>query len=80
MSSKESEVCFADFDKVIVGTTGELSVQMYPGGAYMDATSGQVISGISTDQSVMVGRIRTDINVRYRGAEVVWLQGVTWGA
>lgn len=80
LSSKESEVCFADFDKVIIGDTEELSVTPYLGGAYYDTNSGTIISGISNDQTVVVGKTRSDINCRFRGAEVVWLQGVTWGA
>jgi HK97 family phage major capsid protein len=78
LSSKESEVCFGDFDKVIIGVTGELAIQPYLGGAYHDGSS--VVSGISQDQTVIVGSLRSDINCRYRGSEIVWLRGVTWGA
>jgi HK97 family phage major capsid protein len=78
LSSKESEICFADFDKVLIGVTGELTIQPYVGGAYYDGSS--VVSGISQDQTVIVGGIRSDLNCRFRGNEVVWLRGVTWGA
>lgn len=78
LSSKETEVIFADFDKILIGTTGGLTIQVIPFGAYNDGST--VISGISTDQTVVAGTIRSDIGARYRGKEIAYLKGVTWGA
>ncbi len=78
LSSKESEVIFADFDKIVIGKTGELSVQVVPFAAYNDGNS--VVSGLSTDQTAIAGCLRSDIGARYRGLEIAVLRGVTWGA
>lgn len=80
LSSKESELCFADWYSVLVGRTENLSIQAVPYGTYYDQATAGLISGISTDQTIILAKERADINVRYRGAEVTWLQGVTWGA
>jgi HK97 family phage major capsid protein len=78
LSGKESEVLFADFDKVIIGDTQELMIEPFRGGAYYDGSTIQ--SGISNDQTVIVGQTRSDINERYRGASIANLTRVTWGA
>lgn len=80
LSGKESEILFADFDRIIIGDTQELSVEPYRGGAYYDSTTSQIVSGISNDQTVVVGQLRSDINARYRGQEITNLSQVTWGA
>lgn len=80
LSAKESEILFADFDRVIIGDTEELVILPYPGGSYYDPNVGQVVSGISNDQTVIVAQSRSDIGCRYRGAEVANMQRVTWGA
>ena len=80
LSGKESEVLFADFDRVIIGDTQELTIVPYLGGAYYDSNAGAMVSGISNDQTVVVGQLRSDINARYRGAEITNLTQVTWGA
>lgn len=78
LSSKETEVCYADFDKILVGNTGELSVVPFLGGSYHDGSN--IISGISQDQTIVAGKLRSDLGARFRGAEIAWLKGVTWGA
>jgi HK97 family phage major capsid protein len=80
LSGKESEITFSDFDKVIIGDTQELVIEPFRGGAYYDSGLSQVVSGISNDQTVVVGQTRADINERYRGAATVNLSRVTWGA
>jgi len=77
-SSKESEIIFADFDKILIGTEGGLEIDVEKYAAYHDGTT--VISGLSTDQTVIAGTLRSDIAARYRGAEIAIIRGTTWGA
>lgn len=80
LSAKESELIFADFDRIIIGDTQELTIMPFLGGAYYDNVSAQIVSGISNDQTVVVGQLRTDINARYRGLEITQIDQITWGA
>jgi len=80
LSGKESEILFADFDRIIIGDTQELTIMPFMGGSYFDTATGLQISGISNDQTVIVGQMRSDIGARYRGAEIVNMTQVTWGA
>lgn len=80
LSSKESEVLFADFSKIVIGDTQELSIQPFPGGTYYDDVAATFVSGISSDQTVVVAQSRSDIAARYRGQEICLLTQCTWGA
>lgn len=74
----ESEVMFADFNSLIIGETKAITISAYEGGAYQEG--GAVVSGISTDQTVIKGTARHDFGARYRGAEISVLTTVDWGA
>ena len=70
-----SELYFADFSSLIIGENTQLLVDVFPGGAYHDGTN--VVSGISSDQTVMRVLARHDFGARYRGKEIVVLN-VDW--
>ena len=72
-----SEIYFADFASLIIGENTQLLVDVFPGGAYYDGTT--VVSGISTDQTVMRVLERHDFGARYRGKEISVLT-VDWGS
>ncbi len=72
-----SEVYFADFASLIIGENTQLLVDVFPGGAYHDGTN--VVSGISSDQTVMRVLERHDFGARYRGKEVAVLT-TDWGS
>lgn len=72
-----SELYLADFNSLIIGENTQLLVDVFPGGAYHDGTN--VVSGISSDQTVMRVLARHDFGARYRGKEISVLM-VDWGA
>ena len=78
LQSKESEIIFADFDKILIGNAGGLVIDSERYGTYHDGTT--VISGLSTDQTVIAGTLRSDIGARYQGSEIAVIRGTTWGA
>lgn len=71
-----SEITLADFSEVFIGEAYGLEFEVFPGGAYVDAT-GQLISGISTDETVMRALVQHDINMRQQSAVAV-LDRVRW--
>ena len=74
----ESEVYFADFGSLIIAENTQLMVDVFDGGAYFDGS--QVVSGISTDQTILRAIARHDFGARYRGKEIAVITGVDWGA
>lgn len=74
----ESEVYFADFSGLLIGENTQLIIDVFAGGAYYDGA--QVVSGISTDQTVIRAIARHDFGARYRGKEIVVITNVDWGA
>lgn len=71
-----SEIYLADFSSLVIGENTQLIVDVFPGGAYHDGAS--IVSGISSDQTVMRVLARHDFGARYRGKEIVVLN-VDWG-
>ena len=71
-----SEVYLADFAEVIIGEAHGLELDVFPGGAYVD-NSGNLVSGVSNDQTVMRAIIQHDMNMRQEAAAAV-LTGVRW--
>lgn len=71
-----SEVYMADFAEVYIGEAYGLEIDVFPGGAYVDAT-GALVSGISTDETVMRAIVQHDINMRQQPAVAV-LTGARW--
>lgn len=74
----ESEVYFANFDSLILAESDQLSLEVFPGGAYHDGSN--VISGISQDQTVIRAIQRHDFNSRFRGLDVAYMSAVKWGS
>lgn len=77
-NNNESEVYFADFASLVIAESSQLQVSVYEGGAFQDG--GAVVSGISTDQTVIRAIARHDFGARQRGNEISVITAVTWGA
>lgn len=77
-SSDESEVYFGDFSGMVIAENTQLLIEPFPGGAYHDGSN--VVSGISTDQTVIRSIARHDFGLRYRGKEAVRIDAIDWGA
>lgn len=74
----ESEVYFGEASEQIIAENTQLVVQAFPGGAYVDSNS-TVVSGISSDQTVIQVIERHDFNLRHTTSFSV-LTTVKWGA
>lgn len=74
----ESEIYFGPFSQYLLGVKDEMIVQMFPGGAYNDA-SGNVVSGISNGTTPVRATSRHDFKVRYTNGFVI-LTTVKYGA
>ena len=74
----ESEVYFVDFSSVIIAESSTLQVSVFEGGSFDDGT-GNIVSGISTDQTLIRSIARHDLGCRQRGAEVSVIDEVTYG-
>lgn len=75
--TNESKNYLADFGHLIIGEAGGLEVDAIKGAAYHDGSS--VVSGVSQDQTVIVGKRRIDFQARFRGKEIAVMTGVKWG-
>ncbi|EAO1993187.1 phage major capsid protein [Salmonella enterica] len=74
--SNESEIYFADFNDVLIGDEGIMTVDFSREAAYVDADGGMV-SSFSRNQSVI--RVVTDHDIGFRHVEGLVLgTGVTW--
>jgi HK97 family phage major capsid protein len=72
----ETEIYLADFDSLIIGEQTQLEISVFEGGTYHDGT--QLVSGISTDQTVMRAIAKHDFGCRYRGKEVAVINACDW--
>ena len=63
-------------DQVVIGDSLSLELEVFPNAAWV--SGGNVVSGISTDQSVIRAIAKHDIGLRYDVAGVC-VTGVTWG-
>lgn len=77
-NSDESEIYFADLSGAVIAENTSLLIEPFPGGAYHDGSN--VVSGISTDSTVIRSIARHDFGARYRGNEFVVITEVDWGA
>ena len=75
--TNESEIYFGDFAQFVIGENTQLLIDVWPGGAYFDGT--QVVSGISTDQTVIAATARHDCALRHDKAFAI-ITAVDWGA
>jgi len=77
-NNNESEIYFADFASLVIAESSQLQVSVYEGGAFNDG--GGVVSGISTDQTVIRAIARHDFGARQQGREIAVMTAVTIGA
>lgn len=77
-STDVSRIFFGDFAQFIIGESAALSVEVFPNATYDATGSGNIVSGISSDQSVIRAKAKHDFAVRYPGAFVVI--STRWGA
>jgi HK97 family phage major capsid protein len=76
-STNESEVYISKMTDVLFGETGEMAVETFANAAYYNGSA--VVSGVSSDQSVVRAKMRHDMNVRHEES-VAYLSAVKWGA
>lgn len=75
-AGSETEIYFADFADVVIGETGEMTIDFSKEATYNDA-SGTLVSAFSRNQSVL--RVVTGNDVGFRHLEGLQLgTGVTW--
>lgn len=72
----ESEVYFQEMTQTILADTLEMQLDIFPGGAYHDGSG--VVSGISTDQTVVRAISKHDFALRHPESGSV-IEAVTWG-
>ena len=73
----QTEVYFADFSSLVIAENTSMEISVYEGGAFNDGTN--IISGISTDQTVIRALARHDFGARQRGQEISVITAVDWG-
>ena len=74
--SNETEIYFADFADVVIGETGEMSIDFSREATYNDST-GTLVSAYSRNQSVL--RVVTGNDIGFRHLEGLQLgTGITW--
>lgn len=77
-TSDASRILFGDFSQFIIGESAALAVEAFPNATYDSTGAGNLVSGISNDQSVLRAKAKHDFNMRYPGAFVVVKN--RWGA
>lgn len=75
-NGKSGELYLAEHSEILVGDTGEFTLDVFPGGAYYDGSAVQ--SGISLRQTVIAASLRHDVAARQGGNEIVVLLN-SWG-
>ena len=78
VAGDESEIYLAEFATLIIGENTQLLIDVFPGGAYHDGSS--VVSGISSDQTVIRTIARHDFGARHNGKEIAVITDVDWAA
>lgn len=77
-SSIDSKVYFANFADLIIGENEDLIIDVFPGGTY-DSGGGTMISGVSSDQTVVRVISLHDFGASFRGKEIALIETVRWG-
>ena len=77
VGTNESELYLFDASTLVIGENSSIIIDVFEGGAYFDGSA--VVSGISTDQTVVRAIAKHDFGARYRGQEIVVLTN-KWGA
>ena len=73
-----SRLIFGDFAQFLIGESLGMEVEMFPNATYDSTGGGVIVSGISSDQSVIRAIAKHDFGMRYRKAFVV--VRLRWGA
>jgi HK97 family phage major capsid protein len=69
LGGTDSESYFTAFNQFLMGDTMRMELQVFPGGAYYDGA--QIVSGISTDQTVIRALTEHDFALRHDLANAV---------
>jgi HK97 family phage major capsid protein len=77
MTNDTTEIYFADFSSLVIAENTQLIIDVFEGGTYFDGS--QMVSGISTDSTVIRALARHDFGARYRGKEISVIQEIDWG-
>lgn len=77
-TTDESRIILGDFDQFIIGESLNMEVEAFPNASYDSTGAGAIVSGISSDQSVVRSIQKHDFGLRYRASFVV--VAVRWGA
>lgn len=77
-STDVTRIVFGDFDQFIIGESMGLEVEMFPNATYDSNGAGTIVSGISSDQSVVRAIAKHDFNLRHTKSFVV--VSARWGA
>lgn len=72
----ETELYFAEMTECIIGDVMDLAIEVFPNGAYHDGSA--VVSGISTDQTVVRAISRHDFGLRHPEAASL-IEAIDWG-
>jgi len=76
VGTNETEIYFADFNDVVIGETGEMSIDFSREATYNDST-GTLVSAYSKNQSVL--RVVTGNDIGFRHLEGLQLgTAITW--
>jgi len=75
----ESEVYFADMDKIVIGDDETIQIDVFDGAAYVDS-AGTVRSAVSQNQTVIRALLSTDLGARQRGEEISVIEAVKWSS
>lgn len=75
-SGDKTEIYFVDFSSTIIAEADTIEVSVFEGGAYFDGST--VVSGISTDQTVVRALERHDFGARQRGQEIAVIKEVAY--
>lgn len=74
----ESEIYFVDADTIVIGEDEQIRIEMFNGAAYVDAT-GNVVSAVSQNMTVMRAVAMHDLGARQRGKEISIIEAAKWG-
>ncbi|WP_434300607.1 phage major capsid protein [Corallococcus exiguus] len=72
-----SELYLVDMAEVLIGESMALEIDVFPNGSF--TRGGQVVSGISTDQTVLRAITKHDLAMRHRLSGVV-VKDLSWGS
>ncbi|NVJ20644.1 phage major capsid protein [Myxococcus sp. AM011] len=74
--NSRSELYLVDMSEVLIGESMALEIDVFPNGAF--TRGGQVVSGISTDQTVLRAITKHDLAMRHRQSGIV-VKDLSWG-